>query len=104
MSKIIDVTSKEELERVVKENGKVVVDFWAPWCGPCRRIAPTMEELSEDDNGITVVKVNTDESDHAWLSDNNIRSIPTLHFYVDGEFKVNHIGACSKEHILKSFE
>ena len=80
------------------KNAKVaVVDFWAPWCGPCRMIAPIIEELSEEykDKGVVVGKVNTDEQQELAIQF-GIRSIPTVLFFKDGELVDSMIGAAPK--------
>jgi len=102
MSEIIDVNSKEELETAISNNENVLVDFWAPWCGPCRMIAPMLAELATEDNGIVVVKINTDENP-TLASELGIRSIPTLFKYKDGEKFDTQIGATSKNKLLEGF-
>lgn len=82
----------------VKNNEVVVVDFWAPWCGPCRMIAPIIEELSEEykDKGVVVGKVNTDEAPEI-AGQFGIRSIPTVIFFKNGEAVDAMIGAAPKQ-------
>jgi len=79
----------------IKE-GVTLVDFWAPWCGPCRMIAPIIEELASDYEGkATIAKVNTDESPEV-AGQFGIRSIPTVLFFKDGELVDQIIGAGPK--------
>ncbi|MEO1928392.1 MAG: thioredoxin [Nautiliaceae bacterium] len=80
----------------IKNNEVVVVDFWAPWCGPCRMLAPTIEELSKDFEGkVVIAKVNTDEAPEI-AAKFGIRSIPTVLFFKNGELVDQMIGAAPK--------
>jgi thioredoxin 1 len=92
----VEIT-KENFEDIVKNNKIVVVDFWAPWCGPCRMIAQTIEELSEEykDKGVVVGKINTDEQQELAMQF-GIRSIPTVLFIKDGQIVDQMIGAAPK--------
>ncbi|WP_297881795.1 thioredoxin [uncultured Campylobacter sp.] len=94
MGKYIELTS--ENFDVIKE-GVALVDFWAPWCGPCRMIAPIIEELANDYEGkAKICKVNTDEAQDLAVQF-GVRSIPTILFFKDGELKAQLIGAQSKQ-------
>jgi len=85
-------------------NGVTLVDFWAPWCGPCRMIAPIIEELAEDFDGkATIAKVNTDEEQDIAIK-YGIRSIPTLLFFKDGELVDQMIGAAGKQVIADKID
>jgi len=85
-------------------NGVTLVDFWAPWCGPCRMIAPIIEELAEDFDGkATIAKVNTDEEQDIAIK-YGIRSIPTLLFFKDGELVDQMIGAAGKQVIADKLD
>lgn len=87
----------------VTKEGIVVVDFWAAWCGPCRMIAPTIEELAVAHPDITFGKLNVDE--HPQLaSRHGVMSIPTLLFFVNGELKDKSIGAVPKPVLEKKLE
>ena len=95
MGKYIDGTN-ENFESLVAE-GVTMVDFWAPWCGPCRMIAPIVEEIAEEYDGkAKVVKVNTDEQQELAIKF-GIRSIPTVLFFKDGQVADQLIGAGPKQ-------
>lgn len=95
MAKYVELT-KDNFDAVVKD-GVTMVDFWAPWCGPCRMIAPIIEELAEDFDGkATIAKVNTDEQQDISVK-YGIRSIPAILFFKDGEVVDQMIGAASKD-------
>ena len=77
--------------------GVTMVDFWAPWCGPCRMIAPVVEELAEDFEGkATIAKVNTDEEQDIAVK-YGIRSIPSILFFKNGEVVDQMVGAAGKD-------
>ena len=95
MAKYIELTD-DNFEATINE-GASMVDFWAPWCGPCRMIAPVIEELAEDFDGkANICKVNTDEQQNI-AAKYGIRSIPTILFFKDGEMVDQMVGAASKD-------
>lgn len=82
----------------------VVVDFWATWCGPCKAIAPIIDELANEYEGKAVIcKCNVDECDDAPMN-YNIRSIPTLLFFKNGEVVDRHVGAAAKAELAAKIE
>ncbi len=85
MAKPRDVSDDNFEQEVLKSTKPVLVDFWAPWCGPCRMVAPIVEELAtEYDGKVEFVKVNTDDNPNTSVK-YGIRSIPTLLVFKDGE-------------------
>ena len=88
---------------VVRAQGKVLLDFWAPWCGPCRMIAPTLEEIAGERPDIRVGKVNVDENPEL-AKKFRIISIPTLIVLEKGQVLDKAIGARPKEEILELLE
>jgi len=81
-----------------------LVDFWAPWCGPCRALAPIMEELAADFTGrLKVVKVNTDESNEVAMR-YSIRSIPTVMLFKGGQVVESIVGALPKRHFVDTIQ
>jgi thioredoxin 1 len=96
--------SDREFEEVVQKNRVVVVDFWAPWCPPCRALAPIVEELSREYEGRAVVaKVNVDQN-RAKANEYGIRSIPTLLFFKEGKLVDRQVGAVPKRIIQEKIE
>lgn len=89
---------------VLESSKPVVVDFWAEWCGPCKALAPVLEEIaSEMDGKAEIVKVNVDEN-QALAQKYGIRGIPTLIFFKGGEIKKTLVGNQPKAEIAKSLE
>jgi thioredoxin 1 len=94
VGKVSDADFESE---VLKASGAVVVDFWAEWCGPCRMIAPALEEISGSlDGKVKIVKLNVDENPQT-ASKYGVMSIPTLMLFKNGEMASRQVGAAPKQ-------
>ncbi len=89
----IHVTDQAFEKTVLNSDLPVIVDFWAPWCGPCKMVAPTLEKLAKEHAGkLLVAKVNTDENPR-WATQYGVQGIPTMLFVVDGKIVHRQTGA-----------
>jgi thioredoxin 1 len=96
---VIELSDTTFDEMVQSSDVPVLVDFWAPWCGPCRKLGPTVEEVANDFAGkVKVCKVNTDDSRDTAV-ELGINAIPTLILFKDGTIQWKQVGWTSKENI-----
>lgn len=101
---VFKLTTKTFETEILSQKGKALIDFWAPWCGPCRMIGPVIDELSDElDGQVRVYKVNVDEEPEL-ASRYGVMSIPTIVAMNDGKISKQMVGVQSKTDILKMFE
>lgn len=99
----INITDAQFESEVLKSDIPVIVDFWAPWCGPCRIIAPRLDEIGKEYDGkVKIVKLNVDE-ERQWAGKFGVMSIPTILLFKNGEVAGQIIGAVPKEEIIRQF-
>ena len=100
---LTEVTDSNFQAEVLEADKPVLVDFWAPWCGPCRIVAPHLEELDAERDDIRVVKLNVDDNPQT-AATYNVMSIPTLLLFKHGEVAHQIIGALPKQRLLQELE
>ena len=97
---VIEITKNNFQEEVLKSDKKVLVDFWAEWCGPCRMLGPTIEELAEKIDDVKFAKLNVDEEIPVALK-YRVSSIPCLILFEDGKEVKRSVGLIPKEEVLE---
>jgi len=100
---LTEVTDNNFQAEVVEADKPVLVDFWAPWCGPCRVVAPHLEELAGERDDLKIVKLNVDENPQTAASF-NVMSIPTLLLFKNGAVAHQIVGALPKNRLLQELE
>ncbi|MBL7663410.1 thioredoxin [bacterium] len=99
---VVDVSDSTFDAEVLKSDLPVLVDFWAPWCGPCRAIAPVIEELAKEYQGkIKFAKVNVDNNPES-PAQYHVRGIPNLILFKSGQLQEQIVGAVAKQEIVKA--
>ena len=94
------VTDKNFVEEVLQSEIPVVLDFWAPWCGPCKSLAPVLDDLSEKLKGkVKIVKVDVDQN-ASLAQDYGVRGIPTILLFKGGEVQANKVGSASVDELI----
>jgi len=100
----VDITDKTFSSEVLSDSGPVIVDCWAPWCGPCLMVAPVLEQLASEYSGrVKIAKLNVDENPST-ASQYSIQSIPTMLFFKNGELVNTLIGALPKNEIERQIK
>jgi thioredoxin 1 len=104
MSEPLHVTDAEFDSKVLKSTLPVIVDFWAPWCGPCRMVAPILDKLAKEQDGkVIVAKVNTDENSE-WAQKYGVQGIPTMLFIANGKVIHTQVGALPESMLRQVLE
>ena len=103
MAGITEVTDNNFQAEVLEADGPVLVDFWAPWCGPCRVVAPVLEEIAAERSDLKIVKLNVDENQQTAMA-YEVLSIPTMILFKNGQVAKKVVGAYPKRRLEAELE
>tara|TARA_B100001057_G_C22140842_1_gene678183 strand:- start:156 stop:482 length:327 start_codon:yes stop_codon:yes gene_type:complete len=97
--KIFEVTESSFSDVVLNSNQTVIVDFWAPWCGPCKHLMPVLESVLEEKSDVILAKVNVDE-EMSLANQYQVKGLPTLLLFKNGILQATHVGLATKEKLI----
>ena len=100
---IIEVTDASFQAEVIESETPVLVDFWAPWCGPCRVVHPVLEEIDSERDDLTILSLNVDENQQT-AAQYEVLSIPTMILFKDGQMTKKIVGAMPKRRLVAELE
>lgn len=100
---MIHITNKIEFEQLIEENNNVIIDFYATWCGPCKMLAPIIEEVAQEVNDVKIVKVDVDQAEEL-AGMFNVMSIPTVVYIKEKSSVLVELGFKPKNHILENIQ
>ncbi len=101
--KIVDINESQFESEVIKSQTPVLVDFWAPWCGPCKILGPVLEELASETDRVKFVKVNVDENQDL-AQKYEVMSIPTIFLFKNGEIIDSFLGTLGKNDLIAKLD
>ena len=101
--KVFEVTDSNFQAEVIESSDPILVDFWAPWCGPCRMVAPVLEEIASERDNLRIAKLNVDENQQT-AATYQVISIPTMILFKNGQIAKKVIGAYPKKRLEAELE